>query len=399
MNDAALLDYVVCPCNPWNGRNSEPCAIELRDGRLLLTWSSWTTGSGADTAAAEIRAKISSDEGTTWSESFLWQGPGEYSACEDPALAWLPSGKLGFAYFARYAELHRGCEGPAIVSFFRKSEDAGVTWTEPKLMNPPGVNVTVAWWDRLRVSKSGRILTTANSWWRDLCFPDRDRQDRSNVFVLYSDDEGETWGNSNALAVEFGDGFKDASEPGIEQFSDGTWMMTLRNPTGRAFKSYSTDDGATWSKPEPAALAASNSPIVIRRRPGTDDLLTVWNQASKEEIRRGHGRHRLSCAISKDRGNTWTHFRNLESNDTRTFVEPPAVDGLVAKDKAIKGMPLLTALETDHELVATPYTNCSYPAVLFFEGLALITYDVGGPGTGGSSLKLRRMPIGWFYEK
>ena len=398
-SDGTLLDTVVCPNNPWCGRNSEPCAIQLKDGRILLTWSYWTGGSGEDHAAAEIRGKVSEDKGATWSESFLWQGRGHYRAVEDPALVWLPSGKLGFTYFARLAELHEGQDWvhQAILSFWRTSDDGGHTWTRPKLMNPSGVMITVAWWDRLRVSRSGRILTTANSWWRDLCFADRDRQDRSNVFVFYSDDEGETWQHSNGLAVEFGDGYKDASENCVEQFCDGSWIMTLRNPTGRAFVSRSTDDGATWSAPEAAALAASNSPIVVRCIPGTDDLLTIWNQASNDEIRNGHARCRLSTAISKDKGVSWEHFRNLESQDTCAYVEPePPAREPVKKREDIR-MCSLTRDETEYELTGSKYVNCSYPSILFFDGLALVTYDAGGHDVE-SGLKLRRMPIEWFYD-
>ena len=398
IEDGDLLDDVVCPNTPWSGRNSEASAIRLEDGRVLLAWSCWTTGSGEDTAAAEIRAKVSEDKGRTWSDSFLWQGAGRYSACEDPALVRLPSGALAFTYFVRYAEIHKGCEGPAILSFFRKSDDDGVTWTGPVLMNPPGVNITVAWWDRLRVSQSGRILTTANAWWRDLCFDREDQQNRSNVFVLHSDDEGQTWRHGNGLAIEFGNHCKDASEACIDQFSDGSWIMTIRNPTGRAFISRSTDDGATWTRPEPAPLAASNSPIVIRRIPGADDLLTIWNQVSNEEIRNAHSRHRLSAAISKDQGRTWTHFRNLESQDTCTFVAPePPSDVPLARRPGLKGWPSLTQEETEHELTGSKYVNCAYPSVLFIDGLALVTYDVGGTGVP-CGLKLRRMPIEWFYE-
>ena len=109
-SNADLLDYVVCPCGPWNGRNSESSAVQLKDGRLLLAWSHWTSASAHDQASAEIRAKMSEDQGASWSDSFLLQGAGHYRAVEDPSLAWLPSGELGLTYFARLAEKHEGYE-------------------------------------------------------------------------------------------------------------------------------------------------------------------------------------------------------------------------------------------------------------------------------------------------
>ena len=46
--------------------------------------------------------------------------------------------------------------------------------------------------------------------------------------------------------------------------------------------------------------------------PATGDLLCVWNQTSREEIRRGYRRGRLSAAISRDSGATWEQFRTIE---------------------------------------------------------------------------------------
>ena len=46
--------------------------------------------------------------------------------------------------------------------------------------------------------------------------------------------------------------------------------------------------------------------------PATGDLLCVWNQTSREEIRRGYRRGRLSAALSRDSGATWEQFRTIE---------------------------------------------------------------------------------------
>lgn len=389
------LEFIIAEATPWNGRNSEACIFPLLDGRLVLTWSHWTHGSQHDHAPAEIRAKFSSDLGGTWSDSILWQGHGHYHAVEDPSLARLPSGKIGFCYFARLGEQFGNEDHfyQSVFTFFRRSDDEGETWNDPIMMNPEGMMRTYTQLDTLRVSNSGRLIKPVCLLWRDPLIPD----EVSRVLVLYSDDEGDTWKFSNGLVVEEARDFEAASEACAEQFSDGTWFMTIRNSTGRAFVSYSTDDGANWSKPEPAPLASSASPVMIRRIPDTDHLLTVWNQVSPNEIRAGHPRHRLSCAITKDRGKTWEHHRNLESQDTCRYVEPEAVEGPIIRPSHVRGHTPLTADDTDHELTGAYWTNCSYPSILFHEGFAFITYDVSNRDTL-CSLKFRRIPMEWFYE-
>jgi len=49
----------------------------------------------------------------------------------------------------------------------------------------------------------------------------------------------------------------------------------------------------------------------------------VWNQGSGQEITTGLHRHRLSCAVSRDDGQSRENFKNLESLDDVTMVTPP----------------------------------------------------------------------------
>ena len=97
-------------------------------------------------------------------------------------------------------------------------------------------------------------------------------------------------------------GHYSCEEPSIAEVSPGNLLLFHRTPVGRLFQSWSSDNGTTWSLPEPTALASSRAPAALMRIPGTDDLLTIWNQASADEIERGLQRHRLTSAISKDGG-------------------------------------------------------------------------------------------------
>jgi len=77
-------------------------------------------------------------------------------------------------------------------------------------------------------------------------------------------------------------------------------------------QAYSLNGGQTWYSILPTELSSSQSPPLLIQIPQSDDLLCIWNQVSFEEINRGFLRGRLSAAISRDSGLTWTHFKTLE---------------------------------------------------------------------------------------
>ena len=85
---------------------------------------------------------------------------------------------------------------------------------------------------------------------------------------------------------------------------------------------------------------------------------------------------------------TWKHFRNLESRDATTHVEPPPVK--------------VYRMENYQYVEGGPPSRICYPSVAFVGGEAVITYDYGELNTGakkGHATKLVVVPIEWFYEK
>ncbi len=139
--------------------------------------------------------------------------------------------------------------------------------------------------------------------------------------VSHSDDRGETWRLCEGALMGWFDahgipngygGITACDEPSVAETKDERVLFFARSTVGRIVQSYSYDSGVTWTAIRPTELACSYSPPRLVTIPQTGDLMCVWNQVSREEIRRGYRRGRLSVAISEDSGATWKNFKAIE---------------------------------------------------------------------------------------
>ncbi|MDX9974439.1 MAG: sialidase family protein, partial [FCB group bacterium] len=213
----------------------------------------------------------------------------------------------------------------------RTSADEGLTWSEPLQISPDNKYTGLTNGRSIRLG-SGRILLEA---WEN-----------GDSYCYLSDDEGKTWRESQR--VKPGDG---CWEPACIELKDGRVMMLMRTGLGGQYKSISTDGGETWSVPVETALKGSAAPVSLSRVPGTGDLLAIWNHNPGTDKR-----NPLTSALSKDEGETWEHFRNIEEGGDDAW---------------------------------------AYPAVTWIGEQALLTYF---NYTGGLSLQLKILPKQWFYE-
>src|SRR5262249_50426168 len=159
----------------------------------------------------------------------------------------------------------------------------------------------------------------------------------------------------------------------------------------------SKDGGIRWTPPRRVAVAASYAPPMIVRIPATGDLLLVWNQALPEEILAGLHRHRLSTAISADEGESWGHFRNLESLDDRTRLNVPPPQVYRMADYKYK-----SPIDRTRYPHAPGCLRICYPTVAFHGNEAAFTYDYGY-GTGefqkASATKVKIVSLDWLYGR
>ena len=321
---------VVAPVGPNNPRNSEAAIFPLKDGALLLGWTEFYAGSGADHGPARISGKRSSDGGRTWGEKYtLVENDGGCNVMEVNFLRLLDD-RIALFYCQKNSE-HEDCR-----VMMRTSSNEGRTFGNPKQLSEDDkyTGLTNGRCIRLR---SGRILLEA---W-----------EKGDSYCYISDDDGQTWRESQR--VQPGNG---SWEPACIELKDDRVLMLMRTGLGGQYQSFSADGGATWSSPEPSRLAGTAAPVSISRIPTTGHLVAIWNHNPNTADAQNRNRNPLTAAISRDEGQTWERFRNIED---------------------------------------APGDAWAYPAVTWLNNEALLTYF---NYQGGHSLQLRKLPATWFYR-
>ena len=317
------------------GYRGMPGDIELLgDGRLLLSYTSYDP-------EGTIWGRHSKDQGRTWGPEFvLFAKPteGEKANLAAPSFLRLGNGDLlaTYMYIAgatpRYAH-----------NYYRRSKDDGKTWSEQYNYTPfPGYNLVHN--DKPIQLSTGRIIAPL-----EMEFREEGGDHRGYVsYTFYSDDNGLSWYRSknriNVLPVE-------AQEPHVVELKDGRLMMLCRTYSGYVVRSYSDDQGESWSAGEhlkDLSLPPNSSALNVKRIPSTGDLLLLRCSDGVNRLRTP-----FVSAISRDEGETW------------------------ANQRVIAG-----SREDDY----------GYPSLLFLDGFAIISYH------RRDGLHVARIPIDWFYE-
>ena len=299
---------------------------------------------------------------------------------------------------------------------FRRTADEGKTWSVPVKISLDGC--TLGRQGTMIRLGSGRLVVATfsqflprESLWGGTYATYRGKRfctEREGHFgameasrVYSSDDNGRSWLPNDGWIIGFREGSErwtdTFTEPNIVEIEDGRIFMIGRTLVGQLFSCESRDAGKSWSYARPTGLMSSYSPGRLVRLPETGDLLLIWNQLSREETRRGFRRSRLSSAISKDNGKTWTNFKNLAAIKCladRSYIPPDPVMTPVWADEEIGEIP--DDFEMWHYCRATVMGD-----EIFLGHSHNVLYD-DGPGEEGKEYKSDSrtwiIPVQWFYE-
>lgn len=300
--DAAQLGYITTRI---------PALVTTRQG-TVLAFCEARRGMD-DWSAIDIFVNRSADGGLTWEGGeLLLTGGGRLASNATPIAD--RDGTVHFLFQRNYER-----------AFYMRSEDDGVTWTEPQdityafeafrpeynwqvLAPGPGHSVQLG---------SGRLL--APVWLCDPATPGVAPGDHrpSCVVTVYSDDGGETW-ERGEIVLDSAPAHLNPSETVAAELSDGRVMLNIRSesPQHRRLVTTSQDGIRGWSEPvfddalyEPVCMAS----LIALPDPKDSDrqLLVFVNPDSRHEpgerLPAIHfsARENLVAKLSYDEGVTW----------------------------------------------------------------------------------------------
>jgi len=257
--------------------------------------------------------RSSQDEGKTWSEPLpICQGINP----DEPASFYLlraKSGALVLVYldFTGYKFAWDDAAGEPkpecmLELWAIRSLDGGKTWIDrQRLLDGYNANFF-----GLIQTAAGKIVVVAEHL--------VSKPGRWVVCSFMSENDGQTWKQSNLIDLG-GHGHHDgATEPMVAELSDGRLLMLIRTNLDRFWEAFSDDGGRYWRTIRPSSIDASTSPgHLVRLSSGR--LVLVWNRLNPSggtaakggpgvasEVPASWYRGELSIAFSDDDGKNWT---------------------------------------------------------------------------------------------
>lgn len=312
MNNTGKIVHDLAPSEK-NKRNSEGAFITLKDGRILFAYSLYGAGFHDD-SNADIATIISADGGETWSEPeiiFTADTHGTKNIMS-VSLLRLNSGEIGLFYLVK-----AGFHDLRVV--LRRSNDEGAFWSDAEFcIKRLGYSVVNN--DRVIMLSNGRLIFPSAHHGVRLQ-PAHSSFPYAVNYFYYSDDDGKTWfENDCAVSLNSPHTKTGLQEPGILELAPGTLWCWARTDMGRQYEYFSRDFGSTWSNPEPSRFTSPPSPLSMKRIPGTNKLLAVWNPTPnyltyKLDFGKQGDRKRLLYAIGDCNGADWSDPVVLEDDD------------------------------------------------------------------------------------
>lgn len=305
VTDSEVIHSVVYEPGDYDSRFYRiPAIVTLGDGTLVSVADKRINNLSDLPNDIDVVCRRSCDGGRSWSEYITVARHDSIGGYGDPALVCdRNSGDL-IVISTHGQGLWRATPGEISVS---RSSDGGLTWTPPVSINdqilscdpdgPQPIKCNSAF------ASSGRAVQLSDGRIMFVLVTRREGVQQFACYAVYSDDGGHKWHVSETPTTTDGD------ESKIAQLADGTLITSIRDRRRicRLF-SRSTDNGVTWSDPQPVVTLpdpACNGDF-IRYTHGGHDLLL-------HSLPTGGSRHNVTIFVSRDNGATWAPARQVVS--------------------------------------------------------------------------------------
>lgn len=277
-----------------------PAIITAKDGSLVAAADRRKFSNADLPEDIDIILNHSTNGGLSWSgPQFLALGTGKGKGFGDCALAHTRDEGGLIAVYPGGVGFWQSRPNEPLRIYCRRSTDNGRSWS-------PAVDITHylygpdctdsvrrQWWGAFCASGNGLHTSTGR-----IMFVAAVREGEAwsaNDYVLYSDDNGETW-HCSQRACKGGD------EAKVVELPDGRILMSIRHDGERWFN-ISEDGGISWRDTVfttnfPTAPACNGDILRYDREDGTSVLL--------HSIPLGNKRENVSVMLSYDEGQTWS---------------------------------------------------------------------------------------------
>ena len=182
---------------------------------------------------------------------------------------------------------------------YTRSRDSGSTWErfgsviDFDFIHPRGRGFP---YGKIQELSDGRLMAPFYAVPRDTS-----GDNRRMVAMIFSNDGGETWDDYSFVYNEDSSEIC-PSETDVIGLEDGRYLAIMRaNARNLLFRSYSGDEGGSWSSLEPTEMPG-HCPALLQLRSGA--ILCAYRD-------RREGQPGLSCAVSCDRGLSWRILGHL----------------------------------------------------------------------------------------
>lgn len=279
--------------------------LNLSNGDLLCAYYSglWEGKSGVAIVISRL-AKGSNQ----WTKPVV-VAQEQGSAFGNPVLFEPSAGLLWLFYTSQAADA--GQSNAHVL--YRTSPDDGKTWSKAKvLFAKPGS------FDRQR------LVTIGEEWFFPMYYTPRQDADHYSAIQI-SADQGHNW---KECAIPDSSGLV---QPDLVEVPPRRFLLFFRSRFADWVYSSSSDDGCSWTKPQPTQIPNNNSSIqVMRLKNG--HLAIAFNNIQATTTRgkpRDDARFPLSVGLSIDGGRTWPWVRDVDiGQDVPQEKVPTAMAGM-----------------------------------------------------------------------